>query len=118
MDYRGEHDPAVVGGFASLASLDQPSLGQILALAVAGWTIATTWLVIAENHRAFQDHSVAWLRAIERCWGMTRDTAPKASAAALVRPGMIRTARFALWWLITIGAMLTVLFWPGGLLAR
>jgi len=28
--------PLSLGGFALLASLDQPSLGQILALAVAG----------------------------------------------------------------------------------
>ena len=110
--------PLSLGSFPVLASIDHPSPGQIVALAVAGWTLATTWLVIAENHRAFQDQSAAWIRAIERCWGMTRDIAPKQAATALVRPGMIRAARFALWWLVTIGAVAAVFFWPGGVLAR
>jgi hypothetical protein len=78
----------------------------------------TTWLVIGENHRAFQDGSVAWMRSIERTWGMRDDIPSKVAAGVMVRTGMIRRARFFLWGTVTAAAALSVIFWPGGVLSQ
>jgi hypothetical protein len=110
--------PLSLGCFALLASVDHPSLAQVASLSVAGWLLMTTWLVIGENHRAFQDGSAAWMRSIERVWGMRDDVPSKAVAGLMVRTGMIRRARFSLWWTVTAASVLSIIFWPGGVLSQ
>jgi len=107
--------PLSFGAFAILASLSKPSLGQVIALPIIGWLLMTVWLIIAENHRAFQDRSISWLLAIERAWDVPPDE-QRTKPGLLVRPGLIRLMRFALWWIVTLAALLTILFWPGGVL--
>src|SRR5262245_39465333 len=41
--------PLSLGSFALLASIDKPSIGQIIILSLAGWILMSLWLVIAEN---------------------------------------------------------------------
>ncbi len=76
----------------------------------------TAWLVIAENHRAFQDRSMEWMTAIESAWGI-RPQGPRPTVGVFIRPGLIRRMHFALWWIVTGAMVLTICFWPGGLLA-
>jgi hypothetical protein len=61
--------PLSFGAFVVLASIDQPSRLQVVLFPLAGWLLMSVWLVIAENHRAFQDPSLQCIRAIERVWG-------------------------------------------------
>lgn len=106
--------PLSLGAFGLLASLPKPSLGQVIALPVIGRLLMTVWLVIAENHRAFQNRSMEWLRAVERAWGIMPEQR-RPSVGILVRPGRIRRMRYALWWIVTAAALLAIFFWPGGI---
>ena len=109
--------PLSLGSFALLASIDKPTIGQIILLSLAGWLLMSLWLVIAENHRAFQNASVEWLRAIEKRWGFDDVPDRKPGRGFLVRPGMVRRIRFVLWWIVTLGTVAAILFWPGGIFA-
>ena len=109
--------PLSLGAFGVLASVPKPSLSQVIALPILGWLLMTIWLVIAENHRAFQDRSMAWMQAIERAWGITPD-GTREKVGFLVRPGLIRRMRFALWWTVTAAAILAIFLWPGGLFIK
>lgn len=106
--------PLSLGAFAVLISIDHPSFSQILLLSLTGWLLISVWLVIAENHRAFQEKSHRWMREIERIWGFEEVLQPK-RVGWLTARGMVRRMRFALWAII-VGAVLIILFWPGGLL--
>jgi hypothetical protein len=107
--------PLSLGAFAVLISIDHPSFSQILLLSLAGWLLISVWVVIAENHRAFQEGSRQWMREIERIWGFEEVLQPK-RVGWLTASGMVRRMRFALWGIVTVGAVLIILFWPGGLL--
>jgi hypothetical protein len=107
--------PLSLGAFVALASISHPALMQIIMLSVSAWVLMTVWLIIAENHRAFQDKSQQVLTEIEEIWDFP-SRATK-SHGLLVGRGRVRQMRFALWWAVTIGALLVILFWPGGLVS-
>jgi hypothetical protein len=73
----------------------------------------SVWLVIAENHRAFQEGSQRVLREIEDIWDFPARPG-KGNETWLTRTGRVRQMRFVLWWTVTVGALLVILFWPGG----
>ena len=81
----------------------------------------TVWLVIAENHRAFQEASMQRLNQIEQVWGLERTIPPKVAGEAFARfltqQGRVRQMRFGLWLTVSLGSVAVVLFWPGGLLS-
>lgn len=58
--------PLSLAGFAAVVSLKHPHWPQIAILMFVSIMLMFTWIVIAENHRAFQQKSEAWLVAIER----------------------------------------------------
>ncbi len=109
--------PLSLGSFAVLASLERPTIGQIIVLSLGGWLLMTFWLIVAENHRKFQEGSEAWLKAIEKRWGF--DEVPNRKPRGLPdRKGMVRWARRTLWVLVTVATVVCILFWPGGVFVR
>ena len=65
--------PTSLAGFVAYTTIENPSILQIFVLMTGSLALLTIWLFIAENHRAFQDKSLAWIVAIERVIGV-RDT--------------------------------------------
>lgn len=106
--------PLSLGSFVILASISKPTLMQILLLAAAAWILMTVWLVIAENHRAFQDNSMTRIAEIEKVWGFER-VGSRGTNSFLTRRGRVRQMRFLLWGLVTLGALAVAFFWPGGI---
>jgi VanZ family protein len=109
--------PLSLGSFVVLASIRHPSRAQIYLLAAAGWVLMSVWLVIAENHRAFQDGAQKVLRDIEGIWTFPGRPPKSGGSWLLTGPGRVQQMRFVLWAAVTIGAVLVTLFWPGGLLS-
>jgi hypothetical protein len=105
--------PLSLGSFVVLASIRNPSLPQIMIFSAAAWILMSVWLVIAENHRAFQEGSQRVLRDIEDIWDFPARPG-KGNGTWLTSRGRVRQMRFVLWWTVTIGALLVILFWPGG----
>jgi hypothetical protein len=105
--------PLSLGSFVVLASISHPSLPQIIIFSAAAWILMSVWLVIAENHRAFQEGSQRVLREIEDIWDFPARPG-KGNETWLTRTGRVRQMRFVLWWTVTVGALLVILFWPGG----
>jgi len=62
--------PFSLSAFAVFVSLECPSFLQTLILGVASSGLLLLWLVNAENHRAFQNKSLAWMIAIEKTIGL------------------------------------------------
>lgn len=58
--------PFSLSAFGVYANLSSPSCGVTLILAIASFALSLIWLINAENHRAFQNKSFVWMRAIER----------------------------------------------------
>lgn len=58
--------PFSLSAFGFYANLKSPELVSIIVLAFASILLAFVWLINAENHRAFQNKSFVWMRAIER----------------------------------------------------
>jgi hypothetical protein len=108
--------PLSLGSFVVLASIERPSRFQVVLLPLTGWLLMSIWLVIAENHRAFQEASEKWLIALEQVWGFDKEERPKKRSSWLTRSQRVKQMRFALWWLVTVGAAVIILFWPQGLL--
>jgi hypothetical protein len=77
---------------------------NLFVLAVPSISLIWLWLVIAENHRAFQNKSEQWLSEIEKVMKVNKPGGPKGDGI-LVRPGMIQKVRWCLAWGLTV-------FWP------
>lgn len=105
--------PLSLGAFVVLASMRSPALVQVVILSAAAWVLMSVWLIIAENHRAYQEGSQRVLQDIEEIWGFPHRPA-KSKGNWLTGRGRVRQMRYVLWWAVTIGAVLVVLFWPGG----
>ena len=57
--------PFSLSAFGFYATLKCPNLESVIVLALASIALAFVWLSNAENHRAFQNKSFVWMRAIE-----------------------------------------------------
>ena len=76
---------------------------NILFLAIPSVSLIWIWLIIAENHRAFQDKSLEWLSAIEKVLGVEKPGGAKvANGLLLIKPGFIRKMRWVLAWGISV----------------
>lgn len=62
--------PLAVAGFAAFVGIAKPQLWHVGVLGFASTALAVSWLFIAENHRAFQQNSEAWLVAIHELLGI------------------------------------------------
>jgi hypothetical protein len=104
--------PLSLGGFVVLVSIQKPSVFQVGALAVASWVLMALWYVIAENHRAFQTISLQQITKIEALWGIAPTPQKKERAGMLTGAGGVRRTRIALLWLVTLGWIAVLLWWP------
>jgi hypothetical protein len=102
--------PLSLGAFALLASIDKPTMGQIIAFPLSGWLLMSFWFVVADNHRRFQERNEEWLKAIQKEWGFELVPEPKRRILT------VRRSRIALWWIVTVATVAAILLWPGGVL--
>ena len=64
-------------GLGVLTKITDPCSTIKFALALASIAVIVCWLISAENHRAFQNKSIAWLMAIENEVGINFDIPAK-----------------------------------------
>lgn len=94
--------PLSLAPLAAIPSLKTISFIRILFLAIPSISLSWIWLIIAENHRAYQNKSIKWLRAIEKVLDVARPGGPMVSdGSRLVQLGMIRKMRWVLAYGIT-----------------
>jgi hypothetical protein len=114
--------------FVALSSIKDPTSTQIIILPFTGWLLISTWFVIAQNHRAFQQNSEQRMKEIEDIWGFKKGFEGKRVPArwdndrikavrnrlerVMVIPGMVLYMRYALWGIVTVLTLLVILFWP------
>ena len=108
--------PLALAPFVVLPTIASPTVFHLLVLAFASSSLMISWLVIAENHRAFQEKSRAWLVAIERIIGL-RDTGPlkirqRGLNSILTSTGAIQVVRWGLALPTVLAWILIVVFWP------
>ncbi len=106
--------PVALGAFGALVALKSPvSWWHILVLGLPSTLLLLLWLVIADNHRAFQQKSEACFQAIEEELGLFTIKIPsKAQSKGYDRfvtfPQAIQKSR---WWLaFAVAAFWVVLF--------
>lgn len=108
--------PLSLAGFAALPGFRSSRLIHILTLAVASSVVMVTWLFIAENHRAFQQKSMAWIVAIEHTIGLTKTGGPKIRGNFLNRlltfPAAVQIMRWVLTCAVVVAWIVVVIFWP------
>lgn len=114
--------PLSLSAFAALVAMNPLSPWKVAVLGAASSALLWFWLVIAENHRAFQQKSEAWLLAIQETVGFERAGGPKVRGNALnqflIFPAAIQGMRrvlaagvtaawIVLWWLVASGRLPT-----------
>ena len=108
--------PLSLAGFAALATLQHPTFPQLAILAIASSAVMGSWLVVSENHRAFQDKSLAWLIAIEETLGLVGTGPVKIRgnwlSRALTFPAAIQVVRWVLTACVVVAWLLVLAFWP------
>ena len=107
--------PLSLAGFAAFVSLETPTLLQTFVLMFASFGLMVSWLIVAENHRAFQQKCNAWLVAIQEIINITGLKNVKVRGNFLNRlltfPAAVQIVRWALTvtlligWLIVLAAV-------------
>lgn len=100
--------PLAISAFGLYASTDNMDLGRIIVLAIGSSVLIVAWLFIAENHRAFQQKSEAWMNAIQRVIDINDNTPNKAEGNRLDRLLTFQHAIQRMRWGI---AVLVVMVW-------
>jgi hypothetical protein len=108
--------PISLAAFGALPMIACPKLIHLVILGLASVTLIVSWLVIAENHRAFQEKSMAWIAAIERAIGIEDIAPPKLQGNRLNRlltfSGAVQKMRWTLTLAIVVGWIMVWIFWP------
>lgn len=108
--------PLSLAPLAGMATLDSPEFAQRLVLGVASMITISAWVLVAENHHAFQRKSMAWMEAIERAMGSYVDTPSKLPVDFINRlisvKSAVRWVRRGLWIMMLIAWVIVVCFWP------
>lgn len=101
--------PISLAAFAVLAGIQSLQLWHILALGASSIILMWTWIVIAENHRSFQQKSEAWLIAIQRAMDLDAPRQVKVvKAGGLERYVTRKSAVQKMRWFLLI---MVVVFW-------
>ena len=108
--------PLSLAGFAALPTLQCPPFISLLSLALASTAVIVSWLLIAENHAAFQEKSLAWIIAIEETVGLKNTGGAKITSNLINRIFTFKAGvQFARWG-ITAGVIAGWFFiltnWP------
>ncbi len=109
--------PLSLAGFAALTALKEPQFVHLLTLALVSSAIMIIWLVIAENHRAFQDKSLEWLLEIEKLVVITDPLPEKRPdrnflVRLLTGKGAVRKMRFLLTFIVLVMWAVVLKYWP------
>lgn len=106
--------PLSLAGFAAVVGLSDPRWPHVVVLMFASTAIMFIWLVIAENHRAFQQKSEAWLAAIERTIKLEGVGGPKVKDnlgnRLLTGKGAVQSMRWYLFLAIVLGWFTILIF--------
>jgi hypothetical protein len=105
--------PVALAAFVPLTALKGPVLWwHIVVLGLPSTGLLWLWLLVAENHRAFQQKSEAWLFAIEEARGFYSRHAPNKFPSAGQHPYVFpRAVQKAIWVLpFAVGTMWVLLF--------
>jgi len=104
--------PISLAAFAAFAALKCPHWWHVLVLGLPSFGLMLAWIVIAENHRAFQQKSEAWIVAILQVLGLDGPRQVKVKAggreARVTRKGAIQNMRWYLLYGVT--GMWTLIF--------
>ena len=105
--------PLSLSAFAALVATTPLRPWKVAVLGAASSVLLWFWLVIAENHRAFQQKSEAWLLAIQEAVGFERAGGPKIEGNALNRFLIFPAAIQAMRWVLAVGVTVAwiVLWW-------
>lgn len=95
--------PLSLSAFAALVSMSNLDSWKVLTLGLASSALLWCWLFIAENHRAFQQKSEAWLVAIQETIGLEKVGGPKVRGNKLNQILIFGAAIQWMRWLLTIG---------------
>lgn len=115
--------PISLAAFAAFAAIKCPQVWHILVLGIPSIGLMFAWIVIAENHRSFQQKSEAWLVALHRAVDLDLKLPIKLPTGgmedAVTTSGAIQRMRWhllagvaALWGLILLWAV-AFWFWAG-----
>lgn len=101
--------PVSLAAFAPLVAIKGAvQWWHVLVLGLPSTGLLWLWLVIAENHRAFQQKSESWLFAIEECRGFisrhSPNKYPRRGYERLVT--FKRAVQLSRWWLVIGGTLL------------
>jgi hypothetical protein len=108
--------PLSISAFAALVSIDELTRWKAFVLACGSIALIWVWLFIAENHRAFQQKSDAWLVAIKHHIGI-KDTSPIKTYGnwmnnALTFRGAIQKMRWGIAFAITLAWLIVWIYVP------
>jgi hypothetical protein len=86
-----------LGAFAALVALKSPvKPWMVVVLGTASSSLMWTWLIVADNHRAFQQKSDAWLLAIHQVIGINDPLPAKIGGSLRTKGDMVQKVRWAL----------------------
>ena len=115
--------PISLAAFAALTAIKCLQVWQILVLGGPSIALMLAWVIVAENHRAFQQRSEAWVIAIQNAMGLETPLLTKLDGggreASVSGKRTIQKVRWGLlyfvviaWLLILIGACVSWLYQP------
>lgn len=112
--------PVSLAAFAALSSIKCLHFWHIILLAVPSSLLMWAWIVIAENHRAFQQKSEAWLIAIQKLIDLDAPVAVKVIAGGLegrvTKKGAVQRMRWTLLFMVIISWIIIIICFIVGLL--
>jgi hypothetical protein len=109
--------PISLSAFAALLAIKDVKSSQVLTIGLASFALIWFWIIIAENHRAFQQKSDEWLVTIQKKIGINYTGSGKVKGNLLNRmstsSGAVQGTRWAL--AIGITAAWVLLYWQARL---
>lgn len=108
--------PLSLGGFVAFISIKDPTRPHAYVIGIASILLMLSWVFVAENFRAFQDKSLAWIRAVEKEAGIENSYGHKISGNIINRiftfVGRIQVIRITLLILVIVGWIVIWMGWP------
>ena len=100
--------PLSFAPLAILPSIESPETVHYVILGIASFLIYAIWLIIADNHRAFQNKSMAWIIAIEQSVNLVNTGEAKLGKSRFTEVITVKRMRYGV--LIVLG-ILWVIAW-------
>ena len=95
--------PISLAAFAAFAAIKCPQVWHILVLGIPSVGLMFAWIVVAENHRSFQQNSEAWLVALRRVVGLDLNLPNQLPAGGMEDGVTARGAIQKMRWLLLAG---------------